>query len=1160
MPEFNKHLYLPQLQFETANLAIPESSGVWKNNDRKIIRGISDAIIVDDSAITRGISSIPDIWARPLMFQSALNPKSDHPLHRRITQEWRGLISLLALCKIKGYPVEIVPVRLENDPFSYSLKRLAPRAVQLQQDVQYRWTDAFLIYYRTIVVGAFSPVTLVYTASDYSHKLRAESFMLRDADGYLCAPEKSFKDELKYVGHWLSNLQQWLNNDRDDKGTRMDSSHDNPDLQVVEMINELLANWLDEIREALGLPSGAEITSDAEIAGDALMPQGEASLLDTYKIYQALLYPLVQEGQSDSREKSTDMGLDFTREGSGYREVVVITEKLLREQGQIWKARFLRDLGGDAPACLERFFNAPSGDRIADANIANDDALWIRPEKYFVTNVLLRSNQSHILPEEEKVFNCGRRYVLPFTAEILRFFTPEEIVDRLKPSFKEENQVVRFSFTLPIINREGQRRTIRVEKVFRTRPASAEEGELVATDVPVLEVFPNYLGPRWRRHYVFNSQAENFEMTPVVQGRAEIISCTHDTTVDGSRTKVAITQISGDDAFPEGLALVRAEGNQEKLGLVLLERPQLRDDLEKKWTIGVDFGTSNTNVFKNVEDEDVAEPWVFNLPRYTRRIFLSADSIRQRLMRDFFVPAEKISLPIPTILKIYKGDKKDHLLLDYFIYFANEYLLPTHTHSNIKWDMEERKTEYFIRSLLFLLLIEAVAENVESAEFACSYPKAFSDTDISVLKAEWTAAFRHLLEDEHRIVESSKSMRNDRRALKIESPFFETEGVSSGFYFADKKTITIPEERARIADAAICLDVGGGTTDISVWFDKRIVADASVMFAGQEITQPLRSQSSRIREYLFSEDALVTLEEKLTAEKDFSSRLNLILRNEEKRIPELLVKYSNTRDVLWLRQMLALGFSTLAYYTAILAVATDVFLRKNGTNSDDSLLARVEKNGINLHWGGNAAKLINWVNFGVNDRESPPNLMLNAMFYNGLKQAEATVRNLGQLQSPGHKNEVAGGLVVMKRRSQNGQPRGLETTQYEKEAKLEDVQDGLKGIISGETIVLDTHEVSAIDPLVMAELFSGNKTTFKATTLEQLLHFVDCFNQFGVRFSLFKDDHKLVISDSIKERIQHDLKKYFLDLAAEDESKRKLEPVFIFEVKVLLESLRETMR
>ncbi|MFQ5640007.1 MAG: hypothetical protein ACE5IR_18665, partial [bacterium] len=936
MAEQSKHLYLPQLQLETANIAIPESSGLWKNNDHKIILGISDAIMVDDSALTRGISSIPDIWARPLMFQSGLNPKSNHPLHKRITQEWRGLLSLLALCKIKSYPIEIVTVTLENDPFSHSLQRLAPGPVQLQEGIEYPWTDAFLIYYNKIVVGAFSPATLVYTGSDYNYKLKNESLMLRDADGYLCEPDKMYKDELRYVGEWLQNLQSRLNpksSDQDNKGARMYTDTENPHRHVVEMINELIAIWLDEICEALGLGLEAEIESNAEIATEPVTPAEGARHLEKYKIYQALLYPLVQ----DEDAVSTDMGLDFLRETSGYKKVIVVTEKTLRDHGQIWGTTLLRDLGGDAARCIEQFFKAPFGDSIGGASLSTFNAIWIRPEKYFLSDVLLRGKQGYVLTEDEAEFNCGRRYVMPFTPEILRFFTPEEIVDRLKPALKEENQMVRFGFSLPIIDRNGAKTTIQIEKIFRMRPASADDGTIIDTEAPVLEIFPKYLGPRWRRHYVFNSHADNFEVTPVVNGKAEINSCLHDTTIDGARSKIGITQIIGDDAFPEGLAISRAGDNQEQIGLVLLKRESLLGHLEGKWKIGVDFGTSNTNVFKLVGEK--AQPWIFDFPRYTHRVFLSDEEQRRQLMRDFFIPSEKISLPIPTILKIYNSNKKDNLLFDYFIYFTDGYKLLDHARTNIKWEEEEKDTKFFIRSILFLLLIELADRNVKSADLGYSYPKAFSEDDCNTLKQEWNYAFKELLEREQRVMDCSRPKLKQLLSgtvPEILDPFFETEGYCSGQYFNSYLDLT---DQAGLANAAICLDVGGGTTDISIWYDTDIVSDASVLFAGQEISQSLRSESSRVREYLFSPNALISLEEKLDEDMKFVQILNLVLCNEEKQIHEKLLDHSNKQDILWLRQMLALGFSALSYFTALLTIATDSFLRKSlSLDSEDTLL------------------------------------------------------------------------------------------------------------------------------------------------------------------------------------------------------------------------------
>ncbi len=165
------HFYLPQLTEE--NIATPNKYGQWFNNDRKIILGISDGIIVDENAITKGVSSIPDIWARPLLFHSAIRENSKHPLRKRCVQEWRGLMSLLALHKINPDLANLVvePVGLDSGRFSTALRNLLPNSVQLEDGIYYEWNHILMIKFEDIPIGAFSPSTLVYTGSDYNKKL-----------------------------------------------------------------------------------------------------------------------------------------------------------------------------------------------------------------------------------------------------------------------------------------------------------------------------------------------------------------------------------------------------------------------------------------------------------------------------------------------------------------------------------------------------------------------------------------------------------------------------------------------------------------------------------------------------------------------------------------------------------------------------------------------------------------------------------------------------------------------------------------------------------------------------------------------------------------------------------------------------------------------------
>ena len=106
-----KHLYLPPVTSD-ANLNEPAHIGQWEQNEPRILNALSQGLSVDEKAKSRGVSSVPDVWARPLTFQSAIRPASHHPLKKQLLNEWRGLMSLLALREVYGYHVEIVPVSL----------------------------------------------------------------------------------------------------------------------------------------------------------------------------------------------------------------------------------------------------------------------------------------------------------------------------------------------------------------------------------------------------------------------------------------------------------------------------------------------------------------------------------------------------------------------------------------------------------------------------------------------------------------------------------------------------------------------------------------------------------------------------------------------------------------------------------------------------------------------------------------------------------------------------------------------------------------------------------------------------------------------------------------------------------------------------------------
>ena len=301
-----KHLYLPEVD---GNIGEPPVAGVWHGYERRLLRAVSDGIRVGEGAVDRGVSSVPDAWARPLMFQNALAPVagapgSGHPMRARAVQEWRGLLSLLALHRLQQYDVDVVPLTLgaaaeagnaeATREFVRALLRLLPAPIALERGRPYEWSDTLLVRFEGIPVGAFSPATLVYTAADYNRRLARTTLNLKDAQGFLAPPAPDQREELRDVAAWVEQLNDRLNAPGNPGAAVLDTAATDPTARsAVRLINALLDEWLTELRATLGVRRGERIEApEVEVDPEMVEVRPPAAFLDRYRVYQAVLHPL----------------------------------------------------------------------------------------------------------------------------------------------------------------------------------------------------------------------------------------------------------------------------------------------------------------------------------------------------------------------------------------------------------------------------------------------------------------------------------------------------------------------------------------------------------------------------------------------------------------------------------------------------------------------------------------------------------------------------------------------------------------------------------------------------------------------------------------------------------------------------------------------------
>ncbi|MEP6947992.1 MAG: hypothetical protein ABI863_01895 [Ginsengibacter sp.] len=1188
------NFFLPKLSFDK-KITPPSKAGLWKSDARTVIKGISDAIDIGENA--QGVSSIPDIWARPLMFQNFLfsvykkrNPNSDQKqeltlIEKRAFGEWKGLLSILALkkTKLKDEKIEVVPFSpKENDRFCRALTTLAPRPIFIEKNKGYAWTDIMIIRFKGVPVGAFSPSTLVYTAVDYNNDFKKKfnsgsgsgagpSIML-DSDGFLCPPTK--EKDLLAVGEWVNNLKTQLSYllNTSDQARETDRS-------LATMNGVLLDIWLTEIREMLNISEEETINSE-EVRPSLDTPYFDESkppeFLKEYKIYEALLHPLEIDDSFIELSKS-DIELKFERNYLKYKDkevkhILIISDKLYSDDYRIWDQLRFDRLGNNIDNILNTYFNKASDQVIKgkDIPLATDGILWVRPELFFLTDTLVSSkNELNLLAGSESDLNINLKFVLPFKKEILDFFSPAEIKTILNPAYDDRPDRVIFTFNLPII---GKKEPLQVKKIFKKKSSEKGEGTIVEIETPIIDIFPDYIGDNWRKYYLFQGNIDKLKVNPVIFG--DNVQETHKDYVknySGSNQKVRVTSISGDNSFPEGLALF--DENDAPAGLILINKKERSRILEDQWTIGIDFGTSNTNVYKKVGEDGIPQHWSYDFEGYTRNISNNTSDLKGKLFNDFFVPTSRIDLPITTTLKLYNRDNDENkdILTDFFIYFPQDkkYEFPDFVLSNIKWDGEIINTKFFLKNLLFLILVEVVQKNAASVVFAYSWPKAFSQETMVLFQQTWDAVYEELVLKDRRVV-NAKSPESTGNKISIERPTLNaSEGVASGEFFASKLNST---SSSRLRIASVCMDVGGGTTDISIWWNNKIVEDFSVRFAGMQISALLQ-KSGILRKLLFSPEACIALEVKDNSEikkslTKFAAVLNHVLKIEEHEINSRLINLANDEKVRRFRQMIAIEFGALAYYAGMVCFSVG----KRNVKANRSLLSDITSGGISLYWGGNASKLLNWLDLGKYKEDGLASFLLNSLFYNCLSDkslgSEAVAMDaskLRQVQSPSHKSEASGGLVAMKWQHINTEPEVNDSRNNDMVVDTDDTGNAtdinqiLKSqVICGENIEIEGKKIAFHEVISDKTFFYGSQTTFTAESIggmERLSKFITIINIVGIRKGFFTEDTKIILSESERQAIRNTIASEFLENQSYKASKRIIEPIFIMEIRALMDIL-----
>jgi len=1086
----------------------PTPVGTWKQGE-SINRLETFANNLDVSTApgdTDLLNSVPTPWARLLLFESALY-KAKHPSHQDIEDQWRGLLGVIALAAPLRLNLSVKSLTLSQQVSQYQSK-VAKSFLDLRPQYQTtgidqesgKWDDFQMIIVDDVVLGSTSPRTLFFTG--VAHQCPS-SIPFRSAHGRLTDPVayyKRFNDTfyLALLATWIGNLISSLEQNQTLRDWMGFSPTAPGAAQATRM--EFLLERLRAWRQGLQGVQPVSVTGNFP-SRFTLFPFNVVTSLPD----------VPQETQSDlfiSGRNGNDTIVGYHPE-AGSKLVNSFGQELVNEPIHVYNGRWIQ-----ANQSLPLPFT------FLPAGLLNIED----PALFFEDSLIQVAPASN--PEGVHYLAIGgKRYLYPFKTAILDYFSTSEIADRAALAPNAQTNCLRVELKIPV----AQNRTIRVAREYPLETVIAEEDIVTAQ----LAAWPDFVSPTFSRYLYFKSMKaaaseSSLDFTPATDNVPFHSYSNHTWYMSRKPLSAFVGSVNG------------------KQGLLLLRNKELPPP-NKFWKVGVDFGSTHTRVFSLQVDSNRGETnnhsfvtssdarimpvefaargreLTYCVPGDLKRIFLA---LTDDLMLDRTMSELKTLLMIPDPSE---GKQGDWLPREGFIYrhwiFDGTYDADK-LHFNLKWN--SRKNDYdlraFLRCLIVILQAEAANQGAQIVSVSHTYPSVFTESLITKHNGEWSDLEKYLNEE----------LPTGSAAVKVErASMTETVAVC--------RHLECEQEASPVSNT-ISIDVGGSTSDMAVWAQQKLKLQESVKLAGGILGRYLQSPEARtFLEWFDSTMRSAPHNLKDFSSSDFASKpsgyslmfTNLLsfieLRNQ---LQDLVNESNGAPEARRFMSHIIFLFGCLLYYAGLLA-------RKAGLQENQDT--------YNIYFCGKGGTLVQWIH-GYD-------VLAHEMFEAGLlgpkgKTSGESITVVARI-SKRPKEEVGRGLLAESelQGSQKGRRIGLIDPSAPSVTVGETGYGKLKwdDSLTPETIKeLPVNTVPAMADLTELNTFlsafiKGEATSAAATEL----------NLDKVSPAQFRTKLVQRLFGTAKGCIVSDVRK--------DDSDALIEPLFITEVKVLLETATQNI-
>ena len=933
-------------------------SGDWLIREQSKLGTIAESLVYE--VASSRVNSLPSPWSRALQFEQAVINER-YPTRDDLLSELFGCLATVALWEMVGLKMDAERVALtdhtgSNDeavgPFARSLYASRPsgeKTLYNLADGSNPWEVVHVLKVDDLVIGFTSPATLLCPAV---HLPQAIPGMKWTAGGHFRTPTEFLSPlQKEALAAWLDHVRQGILNAKDQNSQTMTA-------QIDEVLKSFSQDLTDKKFVDFKL-SSTVITN--------LPEQPEA-------IY---LLARAASGGENTTSMSTlllDNRKSWTHPESPVLPVILLDSNMPSRLGlpaseiTLYKSATLESVGFDKKRLQDLYKN---------------EIEVLIPDDFFLSELYLLRGEASLpnswigrqIAGKPLVNGKSVTPLLPFKERIRDFFSSEELSRQCSLRLVANGGGMSLNVTLSLYL-AGHDNPYSITRIF-----PIQEKNLIDEDLPVIAVWPNIGSSNWKNYIIFS---ENRQTGLTVDGFSDYEP--HFTNNGNTAVKYFSCK-----SFPD---LIKLNERNQYRGLIPVNPPPPVSTVANSWRVGLDFGTSFTNFYIDEGGGPERKPLDTRIIPLT----LAEQETKVLFLNTFFIPESVLpkgnNPPTSTAISLIGWKNKN---VTPRIFHEARVQWPSSTadgfrgkliQTGFKWTAHDLQVP-FLTELALLISCNAAAAGVTGIDWSVSYPSALSSEEIDSYQGRWEAICRNL-----RITTGL----NHQLIGPDGENGYKTEAVAFARYFGNYRGYDL--------DRTACLDVGGGTTDISIWQRNELIHQVSVPFAGRDICTKMMLMKPSFISYLFPSSLtgqFTNNSSNLQQDPNSHSWLESCLRLASQQLLDDRIQIERSRQnqqFIEFISLMAISFGGLYHYLGFLL---DVLTKEGRFGSESP---------IPVYMGGNGACFLHWLvpsgKFKSNsdvDRLMIEVQRLSAGFPSGAQVSAETIL------SDDFKNETAHGII-----------------------------------------------------------------------------------------------------------------------------------------------------